>query len=104
MKNGSWIPKPKQEDTEMKLKKGFVLTDVGQDTIAVPVGSLSKELHGIVRLNETGAFIWHCLEQDQTTEQIVERMLSEYDIDAETARRAVQEIVDKLAHHGLLEE
>lgn len=54
---------------------------------------------------ETGAFIWRRLAEGLSTEEIAEQLRREYaNVDAETAQKAVQSIVDKLAKDGLLEE
>ena len=42
----------------MKIKKGFVLRVVGGENVVVPVGAMSKVFHGMINLNETGAFIF----------------------------------------------
>ena len=41
----------------MKIKKGFVLRKVGGESVVVPVGEMSKQFHGMINLNETGAFL-----------------------------------------------
>ena len=43
----------------MKIKKGFVVRKVGNEHVVVPVGELSKTFHGMINLNETGAFLWN---------------------------------------------
>ena len=42
----------------MRIKKDFTIQKVGDSYIAVAVGETSKTFHGMVRLNETGAFLW----------------------------------------------
>ena len=42
----------------MKIKNGFVVRKVGGESVVVPVGEMSKEFHGMINLNETGAFLW----------------------------------------------
>ena len=43
----------------MKIKQGFVVRKVGDSHVVVPVGELSKTFHGMINLNETGAFLWN---------------------------------------------
>ena len=88
----------------MKLKEGFVLTKVGDNYVAVQVGDAPDKLHGLIRLNETGAFIWRGLEEGLDEALIAERMVAEYaGVDLELAKKAVNDIVGKLANDGLLE-
>ena len=89
----------------MKIRDGFILTNVGDGFVAVPVYPTSETVHGLVRLNETGAFIWRGLADGKTVEEIAEQMCREYTgVDDETAKKAVQSLVEKLANDGLLEE
>ena len=41
----------------MKLIDDVVLSNVGTESVLVPVGAAGEKLRGIVRLNETAAFI-----------------------------------------------
>ena len=89
----------------MKIKKGFILTQVGDGYVAVQAGNDPDRLRGIVRLNGTGAFIWRCLEKGMTNEQIAEKMVKEYSgVDEALANRAVNDIVGRLEKDGLLEK
>ena len=89
----------------MKLKEGFVLTELGDEFVAVMTGDRSDEFHGVVRLNKSAADIWKGLSEGLTSEQIAEKLITEYeDLDIPHARSSVQKVADKLAEAGLLEE
>ena len=51
----------------MKIKEGFVLEEVGGAYLAVAVGSLTGNFNGMVRLNNTGAFLWKLLSEGEYT-------------------------------------
>ena len=55
----------------MKIKDGFVLEEVGDFYLAVAVGELAEEFRAIVRLNETGAFLWRQLLTDKSKEELL---------------------------------
>ena len=89
----------------MKIKSGFVLTDVGDDVVAVPVGERTDDLHGIIRLNATGAFVWRELAEGREAEDIARRMTGEFSgVDFETALKCTRDMVAKLDADGFLEE
>lgn len=89
----------------MKLKDGFVLTDVGETKIAVPIGERAKEFNGIVRLNDTGSFIWNCLADGLEAEEIANRLVEEYDgVDYDTALSYTEELISKLKKDGMIED
>lgn len=81
----------------MKINRDFTIQKVGASYVAVAVGETSKQFHGMIRLNETGAFLWNKMtECDCTEEELVEALLAEYEIDRETATRDVKRMLDGL--------
>lgn len=73
----------------MKIKKGFIIRKVGGENIVVPIGAAAKDFHGMVKLNESGAFLWNFFCKGHTTEEAVQAILETYDVDEKTAREDV---------------
>lgn len=86
----------------MKIKDGFVLRRIADQYMAVPVGARAKELHGMIGLNETGAFIWERLSNNQTQDVIVRDLCEEYDVDEVAATASVKRFCQKLQAEGVL--
>ena len=81
----------------MLINQDFTIQKVGNSYLAVPVGETSKQFHGMVRLNETGAFLWKLMaEKDCTEAELVEALLSEYEVSREVAERDVHGLVELL--------
>ncbi len=76
----------------MKIRQGFILRDVGGKTFVVATGELSKEFSGLITLNATGKFIWQRLSEEITAEEIVTRVMKEYECDD---REAIENDVNK---------
>ena len=88
----------------MKIKGAFVLREVMGQSIAVPVGETSKNFHGMIKLNATGAEIWKDLEKGLTKEQIAQRIADNYeDIEMEEALLKVEKFLNKLQDAGIIE-
>ena len=88
----------------MKIKEGFLLRRVGDNHIVVPVGSQSVDFRCIITLNETGAFLWEQLQKPATAEDLVQALLSEYDVPADLAAHDVEVYLSALREKGLLDE
>ena len=86
----------------MIIKEGFVLRKIANQYMAVPVGSRAKELHGMIGLNETGAFIWERLEKNQSMENIAREICEEYEVTLQDAIYAVERFCDKLRNEGVM--
>ena len=88
----------------MKIKQGFVVREVAGKSVAVATGALSREFHGMVTLNGTGRFLFEELKNDTDADALTKRLTEEYDVDADTARKAVLTFTDALRRAGILED
>lgn len=87
----------------MKIKKGFVLEKVGDSYLACATGKLAREFSGLVKLNETGAFIWNIFAGgDVSVEEAAEKVISEFDISKETAVTDITAFVENLKKNGII--
>lgn len=87
----------------MKIKKGFVIREVGGETVVVPVGAMSKQFHGMINLNETGAFLWRYFQEEHTLEEGIAALLGEYEVDEELAKADVERFMQTLMANGFAE-
>lgn len=88
----------------MRISSDFTIQKVGNAYVAVAVGETSKTFHAMIKLNETGAFLWQKLaDADLTEDDLTETLLAEYDVDRETAARDVHRIVGLLRENGILQ-
>ncbi len=87
----------------MKIKDNLILREIAGSWIIVPVAEMVVEFNGLMNLNETGAFLWKRLTEGADIDNLIASLLSEYEIDEETARADVQEFVDQLQEKGLLQ-
>ena len=87
----------------MKLKEGFILREVAGQTVVLPSGD-DLDLNMMINLNDTGAFLWKQLEQEQDEATLTAALLAEYEVDEATARAAVAAFVKQLNEHGFLQK
>lgn len=87
----------------MKIKSGFLLRQVGSQNVVVAIGEESRNFNGIIRLNDTGKFLWENMQSEITETELTKIMLKEYDIDGATAEADVADFIRNLKEAGLLE-
>ena len=87
----------------MKIKKGFVIRKVGDAHVVVPVGELSKTFHGMINLNETGAFLWNFFTTEHTVDEAVAALCAEYDVEEERARLDAEKFTEILTKNAFVE-
>lgn len=88
----------------MKIKKGFVVRQIADQWMAVPIGSMVEKVQGLIALNETAAEIWKILQEDHTVQEVTDLLKKEYDVNTETLAEQVQNYVDELKKQDLIEE
>lgn len=88
----------------MKIKDGFVKQQIGNKTIIVSTGDLSKEFHGMIELNYTAADIWDWLSQGFTNEEVAKSLAEKYNIELTKARMDTEKIINKLIAAGVVED
>lgn len=80
----------------MNIKEGFILRKVGTQYVAAATGKASEIFNGIIRLNESGAFVFRQLQEGATAEELMARLLEEYDVDEAAARQDVDRFLAAL--------
>lgn len=86
----------------LKIKDGFVVREILDSYMAVPVGERTREVHGVIALNETGAFLWRMLEQDTSEDKLIASMVRKYEITEEIAKDDIKEYLSFLREKGWL--
>lgn len=88
----------------MRLKKGFVTHEIANEQVMVAVGEEVRTFHGLVRSNKTAAFIINCLKQECTREELINKMLEEYDVSREVVENDIVYVLSELNRIGALDE
>ena len=86
----------------MDIKLEFILRDIAGDLLLVPAGKAALDLNGMLTLNEMGGEIWKLLSQVADEEELIQRLLEEYEVEEEELRRDVTEFLDSLKKLGIL--
>ena len=88
----------------MKIKENYVLQTIGDDYIVVPIAEEADRLHGVISLNETGAYLWRrLLEGIDTKSQLETDLMQEYNISRDLAHKDVGAFILQLDSIGCLE-
>ena len=88
----------------MKIKDGFILKDVAGSKIVIATGEARLSFNGVITFNSVGAEIFNLLDGTNSPEEIVAKIASDYNVDAEIFKRDFEALVEKLKKHNLLDE
>lgn len=87
----------------MTIKNDFVLRQVADTWVVLPLGETSIDFNGMLTLNESGAMLWRVLEQGADANALVEALIKEYDVSREQALADVNEFLADLRAAACLE-
>lgn len=80
----------------MKFKKEFILREIVGEYILVPINKSTSKFDGLITTNEIGKFIWENYELSKDEEDLLNKILDEYEVDKEVAKEDLDEFLDKL--------
>lgn len=87
----------------MKIKEDFLLRKVADSYVVVPINSMSLDFNGIITLNETGAFLFELLQNGAEKQDLLDRMLDEYEVAPEKADADIENFLQKVKDADILE-
>ena len=87
----------------MKIKEGYILRQVADLWVVLPLAEETVNFNGMLKLNECGALLWKALEGGCELEGLVDAVLAEYRTTREQAQADVVEFLEKLSKVGCLE-
>lgn len=88
----------------MKIKSDFILREMDDMSIVVAVGESAAKFNGVINLNGTAEFMWKKLSEGCTKEELIESVLEEYDVPAQTVQTDVEQFIAKLREENILDE
>lgn len=88
----------------MRKKLGFNLREVCGEKVIVAEGMQNINFTSIISLNESAAEIWKAIgDEDFSVDNMVEIIMSNYDIDKETAMADCQELATNWIESGIVD-
>ena len=86
----------------IQIDQEYVLRQIGDDYIIVPVGKAALSFNGMITVNETGAFLWEQLVEGTSKEELLRTMVETYEVTQEEAERDIEEFLDILHKNDIL--
>lgn len=88
----------------MKIKSGFIIREIAGEYVVVALGAACKIFNGMIKLNETGKFIWEKLALGWEKDAIIAAILSEYDAEKAQVEEDFDRFIETLQGANILEQ
>lgn len=86
----------------MKIRKELLKREVGGEAFLVPLGKSVFDSNGLFALSEVAGFIWDLLPEAESEEEILTRILEEYEVDESVAKKDLEAFLEKLRNMEIL--
>lgn len=88
----------------MKAKDGFVLRNVVDEYILMPVDDTILQFDGAVLLNEVSAFVWNQIQTPISKADLLKAILDEFEVEEKVAAQDLDNLLETFSGFGIIEE
>lgn len=91
--------------TFMKINKNFILRTVAEEYLVIPVGKAALRVAGLIRLSESGGYLFCLLEKGYREEDLLQELGRRYEVPEDTDLKGdVCRFLAQMNTLGMLEE
>ena len=89
----------------MKIKSGYLVHEVAGNFVVIKIGQEAVNFNGLITLSESAKMLWDLLNRSEgaSLDELVNKLLEEYEIDEETAKNDTIEFIESLKVNNILE-
>ena len=88
----------------MKVSNEFVLRQVADEFLLIPVGSAALRISGMISLTESGYLLYQQLQSGCDRDRLIQVLLETYDVEAAEAAADVDVFLNKMRKLLILED
>lgn len=86
----------------MHKNNDFILRQIAGESILVATGEASQYFNGMITLNEVATFIIENIDDCESEDVLVNKILEEFDIDEDTAKNDSREFLEQALSLGVI--
>lgn len=89
----------------MRKNDDFIIREIAGKYVLIPFGKNAIDFNGVITINDTAKFLWeNCDDGEINIEMLQNALITEYKIDADTAKKAVEVFINQLRDAGCIDE
>ena len=90
------------KENRYQAKDGFVAREIAGEMLLIPTGTRTQEFNGMIRLNETGIFIWSQVERPKSINELIKSVTEEFEVSDDLAEQHIRAFIEKGLQNGLI--
>lgn len=88
----------------MRTNENYILREIDGESILIPIGKASEHLNGMIHLTPTAAFIWKEVNNSNSLEEIIQKLMEKYEVTEEISKRDVYGFLTELYKRNMVLE
>ena len=80
----------------------IVTRKTGNEYVLVPIANNIADMDSVYTLNDTGAFLWEQIDGKRNVKNLIDALISEYDVDYETAESDVFSFIEEMSKYLII--
>lgn len=85
----------------MKIKSGYMLRKICNEAVVIAIGN--NDFNGMLKLNDTGAYLWEQMQGDFDTDTVKNALLAKYEISESEAEQGANDFIKTLSNVGVID-
>ncbi len=85
----------------MKIKSGYMLRKICNEAVVIAIGN--NDFNGMLKLNDTGTYLWEQMQGVFNTDTVKNALLAKYEISESEAEQGANEFIKTLADVGVID-
>ncbi len=85
----------------MKIKSGYMLRKICNEAVVIAIGS--TDFNGMLKLNDTGAYLWEQMQGEFNTDTVKNALLQKYEISESEAEQGANDFIKTLSDVGVID-
>ena len=86
----------------MRFKKEFIEREIVGETVLIPTGETAAHFNGLISVNELGRFIWDNYENAKDEDDLLQKILDEYEVEKEVAKADLDKFLQTLKNAEII--
>ena len=87
----------------MILSSNYEIIEIADEYLAVPVGEMAKRKKDVYSFSKAAAFLLNKMKKDISKQDLIDSLLSDYDIDLSTAQKDVEVFISTLLEYEIID-
>lgn len=85
----------------MKVNSGYAIKEIAGKVVLIPAGQNVVDYKNMLYMNDVATFILECMKEDVTKEEILDKMIKQYEADSDEDKKTLEKDLDEFINKAI---